>query len=393
MLAGLIFAVQDADDRPGTLAATLPFAGLTVIEYQARLLIDAGASQIVVVVARLTPELLGAVARIGRRGVTVDAVRTAAEASAKLHPLARLLVLAEGLVTTEPVIAPLANEGRDTLLVVTDEDASGGFERIGGGWLWAGAARLDARRLSEVAAMPRDYDVQSALLHAAGQAGAAHLPLSDAEARAGHGIERRGAALDERSRAVMAATIAARPGWFDRWIVRPLGRVALPHVLRRAVPGAAVATGAGALALSGWIGIAASYETLGLALTLAGVTLASLGSAYAWLRDEAGLSRTLTIGASVAPAVAALLLGRAVDLTAGGATAEVVAVALISAVALGERAITGLARPIWWGSPPGYLLIVTLMTVLGAPTLGLSIAALYALATLAAAIETLKRGV
>jgi hypothetical protein len=36
---------------------------------------------------------------------------------------------------------------------------------------------------------------------------------------------------------------------------------------------------------------------------------------------------------------------------------------------------------------------VTLMTVLGAPTLGLSIAALYALATLAAAIETLKRGV
>ena len=43
MLAGLIFAVQDADDRPGMLAATLPFAGMTVIEYQARLLIAAGA--------------------------------------------------------------------------------------------------------------------------------------------------------------------------------------------------------------------------------------------------------------------------------------------------------------------------------------------------------------
>ena len=64
MLAGLIFAVQDADDRAGTLAATLPFAGMTLIEYQARLLIGAGVSQIVIVVARLTPELLGAVARI-----------------------------------------------------------------------------------------------------------------------------------------------------------------------------------------------------------------------------------------------------------------------------------------------------------------------------------------
>ena len=60
MLAGLLFATHDADDRPGALTATLPFGGLTLIEYQARLLIAAGASQIVVIVARLTPELLGA---------------------------------------------------------------------------------------------------------------------------------------------------------------------------------------------------------------------------------------------------------------------------------------------------------------------------------------------
>ncbi|MGK3796903.1 hypothetical protein, partial [Enterococcus faecium] len=88
MLAGLLIAMHDADDRPAMLTATLPFGGMTLIEYQARLLVGAGASQLVIVVARLTPELLGAINRIGRRGVAVDTVRTAAEAAERLHPLA-----------------------------------------------------------------------------------------------------------------------------------------------------------------------------------------------------------------------------------------------------------------------------------------------------------------
>ncbi|RRB47282.1 hypothetical protein, partial [Escherichia coli] len=67
MLAGLIFATEDADDRAGVLAATLPFGGLTLIEFQARLLVAAGATHIILVVARMTPELLGAISRIGRR--------------------------------------------------------------------------------------------------------------------------------------------------------------------------------------------------------------------------------------------------------------------------------------------------------------------------------------
>ena len=52
MLSGLLFAIDDADDRPGRLTATLPFAGVTLIEYQARLLIAAGAAQVIIVVAK-----------------------------------------------------------------------------------------------------------------------------------------------------------------------------------------------------------------------------------------------------------------------------------------------------------------------------------------------------
>lgn len=389
MLAGLLFAVQDADDRPGTLAATLPFAGVTLIEYQARLLIGAGASQIVIVVARLTPELLGALARIARRGVSVDTVRSAPEASAKLHPLARLIMLADGLVASEATVAAFAGQGPDMLLVTDAAGAPGECERLGGGAAWAGVARLDARRLGEVAALPSDYDVQSALLRAAGQAGAGHVALLGDEAL-GHGIERRGAALEARSRAVMMATIAARPAWFDRAIVRPLAGFALPALIRRGLSTMAGGAVAGAMSLAGLGLIAAGYETAGLLATLAGVIAAVLAERLAWLRDEGAVARAMAIGILTVPALAALLLGYATDRLAAADSAQIIAVALVVIAGLAERAASGVARAAWWITPPAALALLALCCLAGFPTSGLVLVTGYAAATLGAAIERLR---
>ena len=194
MLAGLLLATHDADDSPGMLTATLPFGGVTLIEYQARLLIAAGAAQIVGMVARLTPELLGAITRIGRRGVTVDTVRSAVEAAEKLHPLARVLMLADGLTTTPDIVASLAREGGDALLVVAEDQGGSTYERVGAGAAWAGIARLDPRRIAELAALPRDYDVQSTLVRLASQARAVHVLLDATAIRQGHGIDHRAGA-------------------------------------------------------------------------------------------------------------------------------------------------------------------------------------------------------
>ncbi len=243
MLVGFLFAIRETEDRPERLTATLPFGGVTLIEYQARLLAAAGCGQIVVLVARLTPELLGAVARISRRGVTVDAVRNASEAAEKLHPLARLLVLADGLITTERVVAVLAGEGGDALLVAPQEAAGGRFERVGGAMAWAGVARLDPRRIAEVARLPRDYDPQSTLLRTADQARAVHVLLPADAIAHGHGIEHDGAALAARGRVALAAIVSDRRGWFDRLLVAPLARAALPPMVERHWPGAAVSGG------------------------------------------------------------------------------------------------------------------------------------------------------
>lgn len=393
MLAGLLFAVHDAEDRPDRPLATLPFAGSTLIEYQSRLLIAAGVGQIVIVVARLTPDLLGAIGRIGRRGVAVDAVRNAAEAVEKLHPLSRVLVLADGLVTSDAVIAQLAGEGPDALLVIGEHEAGPAFERIGGRLAWAGAARLAPARFHEVAAMPRDYDLQSALLRAGLQGGAAHLLLPANALAEGHGIEHRAAALDARGRTVLASAMSGTRGWFDRWVTAPIARLALPALVARGAPTAGV-TGAGiVLGLGGLAAVHLGVSTSGLALASAALVLWALASTLARLRDEAAVARALAIAGPILAAAAALLLGERVDAMTGDPIALVAAIGLVTSAVLGERAIAGRVRATGWGSPGAYLIVLLLGAALGAPVVGLFAAAAYAAVTAGFAIEALRRRV
>jgi hypothetical protein len=394
MLAGLLFATHDAADRPDRLTATLPFGGSTLIEYQARQLIAAGASQIIVLTGRLTPELMGALNRIGRRGVAVDPVRGADEVAEKLHPLARLVMLADGLVTTDATVAALAHEGGDALLVTPRATAPPEFERVGGGMAWAGIARLDPRRVAEVAAMPRDYDPQSTLVRVAEAAGATHVALPEGSLRDGHGIEHGAQALGARGRRVVAATVSAQRGWFNRWIVGPLARVIVPPLVARNVPGAMVVAVALGLAAISIAAIVTGWPRAGLLLGLSGTLGVALGATLRGLRDEPGLAGIHGWGAKLVPAVCALALARQLDLGTPAASALTLAVALITIGGIGDRATgapTAGGAKAWWGSPPAYLLIVAALALIGAPLVGLLVAALYAAATLAAAVELLRR--
>ena len=391
MIAGLLFAQRETDDTPARLTATLPFGGVTLIEYQARMLVEAGVSQIVILVSRLTPELLGAVARIGRRRVSVDAVRHLSEAVAKLHPLARVVMLADGLITTERVVAALASDGGDALLVLPQPEAGSRFERLGGGVAWAGIARLDPRRMVEAAALPADYDPQSTLLRLAEQARAMHVLLPVEALANGHGIEQDAVALAERGRAVLAAIVSDRRGWFDRLVMAPLARAALPPMIARRWSGGAVGGAGMAVGMAALAAIATGWGGGGLVVALVAVLATALGATLSSLRDEPRAERVQQLGGLVLPALAALFLGAAVSGRVGNVTALVVAGALVTLAALAERAAPERIRRLWWGSPPAYLLIVASTTVAGWPVAGLALAAGYAAATLAAAIERLRR--
>ncbi|MDQ0837523.1 hypothetical protein [Sphingomonas faeni] len=391
MLAGLLFAIHDADDRPDRLAATLPFSGVTLIEYQARLLIAAGVSQIIIVVARMTPELLGAINRIGRRGVSVDTVRSAMEAGEKLHPLAPVLMLGDGLVTTDAIVKAMAVEDGDCLLVVPESDAGPGFERVGGQMAWAGVARLSSSRIAEVAGLPQDYDLQSSLLRFAVQSRAAHVLLPTDAVRGGHGIERQARTLEERGRAVLMTIVSGRRGWFDRFVLAPIARLALPLLVDRGAGGTTVGAAGAALGVAGLVTIGVGLPSIGLMLSLVGCIALALGSVLSGLRDDASMARWQTLGIGGVAAASILVFAFFVSGYAGNNTALAIGTALVAIGTLAERAILERERQLWWGSPTAYLLIVALFAILGFPVFGLGVTAVYATATLAVVIERLRR--
>lgn len=389
MLAGLIFATEESEDAADTLAATLPFGGMTLLEYQARLLIAAGVGHILVAVGRVTPALLGAVSRIGKRDVAVDVVRSAEEAVAKTHPLANLLVIADGLVTTDSVVHQMAGEAPDALLVTVEEQTPASVERVDSDHCWAGLALISAGRLNDIASMPREYDFQSTLLRVSVQAGARQVLLPSAAKRAGHGIERDREALASRSNAVLAALANQRTGWADRYVFTPITRLALPWLVRRSVPNWAVIGTGATLVIASLVLFGFRLPAIALCVSLSAVLCLSTGSLLSWLRGDDRPARWQEIATLVLCGLAVLAAGATESLRTLTATAIVLAIVTVALGVLVDR-MPGRKHG-WYGGATAYLLLVTPFAIAGYPVAGLALTALYALVTMAASVERVRR--
>lgn len=390
MLAGLLFATHDADDRPNLLAATLPFGAGTLIEFQARLLIAAGAAQILVAVSRATPELVGAVNRIRKSGISVDVVRTAGEALEKTHPLATLLVVADGLIASDETVAEIAQGEGDALLAVEDSVELAGLERLDSHLLWAGMARVSPRRLADAARLPEEYDLQSTLLRVVAQGHPEILELDPGAVRAGHGIERDSRSLAQRGRRALGARLAQRRPWIDRFVLTPIARIALPPLVDRRLPWQWASAAGTVLGLIGAGLIVWRWPGGGLVLACLGAVGLSFGQGLAWLGGAERPARRHDWAIGGLAALAALLLGGTISHDSGTASGWLAAAGLLVAGALVERAAPARARPHWWGSPIAYLLLLTVLTLFGLPLAGLIAGAGYAAASLIAAVERLR---
>jgi len=388
MLAGLIFAIEEAVDRPGTLAATLPFGGMTLLEYQARLLTGAGAEQIFVAVGRMTPALLAAVNRAGKRGTMVEVVRSAEEASEKVASDARVIVIADGLVTTDPVMDRMAAEGGEALLVTDDPDSTAAIERLDMKDSWAGIARVSGSQLGEIAQMPADYDFQSALLRVAVQAQAEHIMLTPGWARGGHSVELNAQALASKSSHVLAGLTERRTTWADRWVFTRIARWVLPELNTRGVPGWALEAAALVLALGGLAAIGRGWVGPGLIAALVAVALTAGAAAIAVLNGKERRADLLEIGITVLFGVAVLAVGAGDYIFWANWTPVVLSVVAVAAQLVAERVPARHRR--WWSSPSAHLLILTPFALAGFITAGLGVIATYAFATLAAAVETTR---
>jgi hypothetical protein len=284
-LAALISAYHESGE-PGHLRATLPLAGRTVLERQARLAASAGADPVIIVVERLPAALTAAVERLRRDGVPVRLVRSAEEAAEAVDAFDRVLLVADGAILPRSQHVKLAAVEGIAVLTVPDGGFGDLYERIDAASRWAGLAAIDGAQLKETATMLRDWDLQSTLLRRTLQAGARHLAAEGTVA-----IVDREQDLDELERRIVAGADGDRAGWADR-VLAPVERFVTgalmgsrisPHVIGLA---AAFLTLLGATAFYfGWYGI-------GLAKLLAATPLDGIAARLGRLRMQSGVRQS-----------------------------------------------------------------------------------------------------
>jgi len=379
-LAALIAAYHEAEEPGGGLRATLPLAGRTLVERQARLAASAGAVPIVILVERIPPPLLGAIDRMRSEGLKIAVARSAQEAAEAVHPDDSLLVMADGLVADEVHIERLIEVGRSTLLTVPDLRVDDRFERIDAHSRWAGLALLDGALLKQTAAALQDWDLQSTLLRRAVQNGARQLALRGEPADDRVTVAERAEDLADIEARILDAASASREDWVSRYLLAPLERLATDLLLPGPVTGGWLcAVGAG-LTLLAVAAFAAGWLWLGLIFLLLATPLDGIGERLAALRmqSRAGPSWwTYLLPAFAGAALLALGIALVPHRGWGCVALAVAAIAFLAALRfeIGERDIAG---KIFLAERKGMTWLMLPFAIAGLWATGLGALALYA---------------
>lgn len=220
-LAALIAAYHETESPDAGLRATLPLAGRTLVERQARLAASAGAAPIVILVERIPPELASALDRLRGEGVTVKLARSPTEAAEAFHPEDRLLLLADGVVADESHVARLLSAGGNALLTVPDHNVGDRFERIDAHSRWAGLALVSGQALKQTVAMLHEWDLQSTLLRRAVQGGARQFSIRPEGAEGYLAIAAAKEDLEPVEQRIVESAVGRRDGWVSRYLLAP----------------------------------------------------------------------------------------------------------------------------------------------------------------------------
>ncbi len=353
--AALIAANEDADDGEGGLRALLPMAGRTIVEHQARRAIEAGASHIVIVAARVPAALSAAVERLRRDRIAVTVVRDAGEAADFFHPDEPVLLVADGLIAAPDCYSALADRVEPAILTVADEPENGRFERVDAANRWAGLAMTNASMVSATTAMLGDWDLQSTLMRRIVQDGADFVeiegdsdsPIADLVVLA----ESEKAARAAR-RVLLARLSSSRASWLDRFVFGPAVATLLPTLLDYRIESRWLRYAAIGATLFGGIAWWAGWLWTGLVLMLlAGpIEAAAERIAAAQLRSRAG-SAVLRVGLSALQGLAIVAFGRA-EMAASGEIAWLVGAGATALLLLFAQTVAGLSRDVDPDPPP-----------------------------------------
>jgi hypothetical protein len=390
-LAALISAVRDAEDGSG-LVGTLPVAGRTLIERQARLAALAGAERVVLLVERLPAGLTGAIDRLRRDGIAIDVARSAGDAADRFHPDERVLVFADGAMAGAPAIERLVGGPAPSLLILSESAPPGAFERIDAGARWAGLALVSGDMLRKTVAMLGDWDLHSTLLRRAVGGAARRIDIAD-----GAGLGEPYATVLVRSRGgAKAATEAAfaidreGEGWPARFIYGPLSRLLCGVILDRPLESrwlrwAGIGAAAVALPLlaKGWLAAALVLLIAGALLDATGRLMAALRLSPASVDDRLAIARASLMAAGLLAFAWHRMLGDPTPLVLGAATVAVMFAKVRERLAL-RLLGAGRLPPAWVADADALALLFIPFALVQQSLVGLAVLCLYAAASFGA---------
>ncbi len=285
-LAALIAAYHEADD--GGLRATLQVAGRTLVERQVRLAAAVGAEPVVVVVERVTAALSAAIDGLRAEGVTIVLARSAAEAAEAVHSNDRVLLVGDGLVAPEAVIARLVALDGSAILVVPDLRVDDRYERIDAQSRWAGLALIDGEMLKQTASMLRDWDLQSTLLRRAVQSGARQISVRGEAEDELPLVAEASEDLEELEARIVAGAHVRRTDWVSRYLLGPVEQLATGALMPTGVTPTALGLGATLLMAFSGLAFARHWLGLGLAFMLLATPLDGIAERLGSLRLQGG---------------------------------------------------------------------------------------------------------
>jgi len=371
-----------ADGRTGPL---IGFGGQSLVEYQARAAISAGAERILILTEAATPDLGQLIDRLGAAsGVQAALVQDMVTLSRGIGVRDRLLLIGENVVVPLDALSKLAGGEAPALLTVADVPATSGFERIDGDAKWAGALAVPGDTLLATLDMLGDWDLSLTLLRRTVQNGADRIPLSPELVMDGHLTivrDQESAQIALRARAEQdrrEATAGAGP---IGHLLAPLSRVIVQALVRREIEptllrGMALTVAALALAAA-----SGGFAALALLVMLVAVAVDELArqSARITLRESGTDWRAWAVsGAGLA--VLAILGWRLAGGTTLALTGAWLPVALVGLLAW--RRTRDRDAGLWSGwtamTVPLALLIALLGTLLSVPDLSFALLALLA---------------
>jgi len=389
-LGALIAAYGQVHGDGETLRATLPLVGATLLEHQVRLARRVGANHVVVLVERVPADLTAALDRLRRDGIAVDVARNAADAADRFHPEERLLVIADGCLAGEPLLARVAEAPSPTLVTVPDHGERHAFERIDALTRWGGLALIDGARLRRTVAMLGEWDMLSTLLRRTLQEGPTRIDAFPPDSSGGPElllIADRAAALQGIDLRLIRASRRRATTWPRRYLFPPIEELALRPLTGRSIDptwfaaaGVAAAFLSVPAALAGWpwaslILLLLTGPLVAIAHRLAATRLAVVRRAglLGGLRDGAAAAALLALGYYLMPVNGWGIALAAAVTVAGGA-----------ALAVERRTLAALGAPpppVWLASVDGLIWVMLPFAAAGRWDAGVGALILYALAS------------